>query len=101
MASVTIPGAGSSTITETFGNTANLQLATSDPRRPGISQRGLAVLNVTTVREEGMFLGLPRLTTAGEVNELVITAAGELHHTGRISGCTRLRRGSRPDYCAA
>ncbi len=75
MASVTIPGTGSSSITETFGNTANLQLATQI-RDALVSASAGGRLNVTTTASLNV-PGPPPLTTAGQINELVITAGGD------------------------
>ncbi len=75
MASVTIPGTGSSTITETFGNTANLQLATQI-RDALVSASAGGRLNVTTTASLNV-PGPPLLTTAAQINELVITAGGD------------------------
>jgi Ca2+-binding RTX toxin-like protein len=75
MASVTIPGAGSS-IVETFGNQANLQLATQI--RDALAAANTAgLLTVTTVAGgPNVNVPLPPTVSAGGVNELVINAAG-------------------------
>ena len=98
MASVTIPGAGSSTIIETFGNTANLQLAIQI-RDALVSASAGGVLNVTTVAGGGNVPVPPSTLRRGRGQRTRHQRRRQLHHTGRISGCTRLRRGYRPDYC--
>ena len=78
MTSVTIPGTGSSTITETFGNTANLQLATQI--RDALVSASLqtpSLLNVSTTATPGLVAGPPLATHTGQINELVITAGGD------------------------
>lgn len=76
MASVTIPGAGSPVV-ETFGNTANLQLALQI-RDALVAASTAGVLEVTTVAGGPNVQVPPPPAAIGEggVNELVINAAG-------------------------
>ena len=92
MASVTIPGAApGSPIVETFGNTANLQLALQI-RDALVAASTAGVLTVTTVAGgANVPVPLPPTTLgAGGVNELVINAAGSYTIPAGTAG--------RPDY---
>jgi Ca2+-binding RTX toxin-like protein len=89
MASVTIPGSGSSTITETFGSQANQQLAIQIGNALASASAG-GVLTVTTVPGGGNVPLPPAALGAGGVNELVINAAGSYTIPAATAGA--------PDY---
>ena len=74
MASVTIPGAGPSPITETFGNTANLQLALRSEMR---WYQPATLVSSTSPDAGPRACSWASLLDAGGINELVIIAGGD------------------------
>ena len=75
MASVTVPGTGSSTIRETFGNQANLQLA-NQIRDALVIASANNRLNVANALDPAHVPTPPAALAPGGINELVITVGG-------------------------
>ena len=100
MASVTIPGAGSLDDFRDVRQCWQSQLAIQiRDALVSASLQSPNLLNVTTVAgRRGLVPVPPTLTTGGPDQRTRHQRCRQLHHTGRISGCTRLRRGCRPDY---